>query len=153
MKTLAEILFDAIQADADIMEIVDGHITTTCFEVPPDQKDNTETPNIIVINEGFHQNASNKDYVWESPEDVVQASVDIAANSTEEVEQLVSMVRKAIESHILQMYNQGLDIPQLQPGYPQASQLQWDWMKPCYYQVVTYQCTVNNQEDDEQENS
>ena len=152
MKTLAEIFFDAIKADADVMQAVEGRITSTCFEIPPGETDdNTPLPNIIVTDDGFNSNGSTKDYVWEGDEDVVLASVDIAATEDGEVGQLVKMVRRAISKYICAMYENGEDIPQLQPGFPQSSGISWDWMKPCYYQKITYQCTVSNTEDDEQE--
>lgn len=149
MKTLAEIFYDAITADAELMEAVGSRVETTCFEVPPGEDDNTPLPNIIITNDGFQNNTSTKDYVWESAEDVVQASVDVAAGSHEEVEMLISKVRQAIENHIVSLYNQGEDIPQLQQGYPQANELAWDWMKPCYYQAIVYQCTLKLHNDEQ----
>lgn len=149
MKTLAEIFYDAITADAELMEAVGSRVETTCFEVPPGEDDNTPLPNIIITNDGFQNNTSTKDYVWESAEDVVQASVDVAAGSHKEVEMLISKVRQAIENHIVSLYNQGEDIPQLQQGYPQANELAWDWMKPCYYQAIVYQCTLKLHNDEQ----
>ena len=149
MKTLAEIFYDAITADAELMEAVGSRVETTCFGVPPGEEDNTPLPNIIITNDGYQNNTSTKDYVWESAEDVVQASVDVAASSHEEVEQLISKVRQAIENHIVSLYNQGEDTPQLQQGYPQANELAWDWMKPCYYQAIVYQCILKLHNDEQ----
>lgn len=149
MKTLAEIFYDAIAADEELMEAIGSRIETTCFEVPPGEDDNTPLPNIIITNDGFQNNVGSKDFIWESTEDVVQASVDVAASSHEEVEQLISKVRRAIENHIVSLYNQGEETPQLQPGYPQANELAWDWMKPCYYQAIVYQCTQTQYNDEQ----
>ena len=152
MKSLAEIFYDAIKADATLMEAIGNRVTSTCFETPPDEKDNTELPNIIVTNDGFQNNNSTKDYVWESPEDVVQATIDIAAVSDGDVERLVKMIRRAIENYIVAMYQNGETRPQLQPNSPTSSGIEWDWMKPCYYQKITYICTAPSDIDDEQEN-
>ena len=151
MKSLAEIFYDAIQADDDLMEAVGGRVESTCFETPDGDADNTELPNIIVVNQGFNNNNSTKDYVWEGPEDVVQAMVDVDAKTDGEVTKLVAQVRRAIENYILAMYNQGEEPPQLQPGYPSAGELTWDWMRPCYFQQITYQCTVSNGDNEEDE--
>lgn len=153
MKTLAEIFYDAIQADLTLVEAVGGRIVSTCFEVPPDVLDNTPLPNIIVTNDGFQNNTSTKDLVWESDEDMVQASVDVAANSPQEVDRLVYLVRKAIETHITTMYNNGDEIPSLQEGSPSSQGIEWDWMGPCYHQRITYQCVQPKFTEDEQEES
>ena len=160
MKTLAEIFYDAITADEIIMEAVKYTtpqgttayaIVNTCFEVPPGELDNTPLPNIIITNDGFQNNQSTKDCVWEADEDVVVASVDIAANSPSEVDSLVAKVRKAIDTYITTMWSNDQAIPELQPGSPSSQGIEWDWMKPCYYQKLTYQCITNKYEEDEQE--
>ena len=121
------------------------------FEIPPDQLDNTEVPNIIITDDGFTNNVTTKDCVWEADEDVVVASVDIAANSPSEVDSLVAKVRKAIDTYITTMWSNGQAIPELQPGSPSSQGIEWDWMKPCYYQKLTYQCITEKYEEDEQE--
>ena len=151
MKTLAEIFYDAITADETLTALTGGRVVSTCFEVPPDELDNTPLPNIIITDDGFQNNTSTKDYVWESDEDVVTASVDIAANSPSEVDSLVAKVRKAIDTYITTMWSNGQAIPELQPGSPSSQGIEWDWMKPCYYQKLTYQCITEKYEEDEQE--
>ena len=162
MKTLAEIFYDAIQADETLKEAVKYTtpqgttayaIINTCFEVPPGELDNTPLPNIIITNDGFQNNTSTKDCVWESDEDTVQASVDVAASSPQEVDSLVAKVRKAIDTYITTMYTNGYAIPELQPGSPSSQGIEWDWMKPCYYQKITYQCITEKYTEDEQENN
>ena len=151
MKTLAEIFYDAITADETLTTLTGGRVVSTCFEVPPDELDNTPLPNIIITNDGFQNNQSTKDCVWEADEDVVVASVDIAANSPSEVDSLVAKVRKAIDTYITTMWSNGQAIPELQPGSPSSQGIEWDWMKPCYYQKLTYQCITEKYEEDEQE--
>ena len=160
MKTLAEIFYDAIKADETLKEAVKYTtpqgttayaIINTCFEVPPGELDNTPLPNIIITNDGFQNNQSTKDCVWESDEDTVQASVDVAASSPQEVDSLVAKVRKAIDTYITTMYTNGSAIPELQPGSPSSQGIEWDWMKPCYYQKITYQCITEKYTEDEQE--
>ena len=151
MKTVDELIYEAIKADEQLMQTIGGRVVSTCFEIPPDQEDNTPLPNIIITDDGFQNSHSTKDVVWESDEDVVQATVDIAAGSPGEVTVLVSKVRKAIETYIVQMYQYGQATPQLQEGYPTSQGIEWDWMKPCYYQKVMYQCVTTKIDDDEQE--
>ena len=151
MKQLNEIIYDAIMADEDLVAAVGGaeQVENTCFEVSPlADADNTPVPYLLVMNDGFQNNLTTKDTVWEGVEDDVQATVEIAGRDPGEVEQLLKAVRRAVERHIVSLYQQGADTPQLQSL--QAAQLQWDWTKPCYFQHLTYSCTIKN-EDDEQE--
>lgn len=149
MKQIDELLYDAICADADLIQYIGGEqqVQSTCFEVSPDEKDNTPTPYLIVTFDGFQPSQGTKDAVWESDEDSVSASVEIAAESPDEVHKLTRMVRRAIEKHMCQLYIEDKRIPQL--NSLRSDGIAWDWLKPCYYTHLTYQVTTNN-DDDEQ---
>lgn len=150
MKQVDEIIYDAIKADDDLMAAIGGRVVSTCFEVSPTEADNTPVPNIIVTDDGFQNLIGTKDNVWESGEDTVQASVDIAADSPSEVKRLVRMVRKAVETHMCSLYASGEQTPELESLTSDG--IAWDWMKPCYYQKLTYQCITNTDEDEQEEN-
>jgi hypothetical protein len=130
-------------ADADLVLAVGGRIESTCFEVSPNETDNTQLPNIIITDDGLTNQPDSKDIEWESREDRVQASVDVAAEDPKQVKQLIGMVRKAIANYIQTLDDQGEDIPYLQSI--QTAGVAWDWMKPCYHDVITYTCDVQNQ--------
>ena len=140
---LDELFFNAIMADADLVLAVGGRVESTCFEVSPDETDNTLLPNIIITDDGLTNQPDSKDVEWESREDRVQASVDVAAETPKQVKQLIGMVRKAIANYIQALDDQGEDIPYLQSI--QTAGVAWDWMKPCYHDVITYTCDVQNQ--------
>ena len=150
MKQVDEIIYDAIKADDDLMAAIGGRVVSTCFEVSPTELDNTPVPNIIVTDDGFQNLIGTKDNVWESGEDTVQASVDIAADSPSEVKRLVRMVRKAVETHMCSLYASGEQTPELESLTSDG--IAWDWMKPCYYQKLTYQCITNTDEDEQEDN-
>ena len=151
MKQVDEIIYDAICEDAALMEAIDNHVVSTCFEIPPTDEDNTPLPNIIITFDGFQNNVTNKDCVWEGGEDRVQVGVDVAASSPDEVKQLVRKVRKAVETYIGTLYTNGEKIPELESL--SSDGIAWDWMKPCYYQRLNYQCITNADIDDEQEDN
>ena len=44
MLRLDKIFFDAITADAGLMQAVGGRVKSTCFEVSPDEQDNPPQP-------------------------------------------------------------------------------------------------------------
>ena len=139
MKELDEIIYDALTADNGIGLLLRGGIHSTCIEVPPTEDDNTPLPYIIITDDPFQNETGTKDDLWESDTDRVQASVEIAANSPAEVKQLRRMVRQAIAAHVASL------------SYAETTQLvsssndgiAWDWLKPCYYDRLHYQCDVN----------
>ena len=140
---LDELFFNALMADADLVLAVGGRIESTCFEVSPDDKDNTQLPNIIITDDGLTNQPDTKDAEWESQIDRVQASVDVAAEDPKQVKQLITMVRKAIANYIKSLYEKDEEIPNLRSV--QTTELAWDWMKPCYHKAVIYQCDVANE--------
>lgn len=150
MIELDELFFNALKADATLVAAVGDRIESTCFEVSPDSDDNTPLPCIIVTDDGLQNDQSNKDDVWESDEDRIQASVEVDAESPKAVKRLIRMVRKAIANYVAGLYAQNEEIPYLLNV--QTNGVAWDWMKPCYHSTVSYQCSVNNYlREDEQE--
>ena len=149
MKQVDEIIYDAILADAALMTAIGERVVSTCFEVSPDEKDNTPLPNIIVTDDGFQNQDTTKDSVWEGEDDEVQVTVDIAAKSPNEVKDLVRMVRRAVSRYIIGMYENHEVVPELDKL--SSDGLQWDWMRPCYYQKLTFNCSIKSTTDDEQE--
>lgn len=133
------IIYNAICADADLMEAIGTRVKSTCFEVSPDEQDNTPLPYIIVTDDGFRMQPNNKDCVWEGTEDQWQATVIVSADSPNEVQQLIKSVRRAVENYVVALYQAGNQTPTLESL--QASQLAWDWTKPCYYQELSYNVT------------
>ena len=148
---LDEILYNALVANATLTAYIGGtdRITSTCFEVSPDEADNTPLPCIIVTDDGFQEGDATKDTDWESYEDKVQASVEVDAESPKEVKKIIRMVRKAIANHINMLSAQGREIPSLENV--QSNGVAWDWLKPCYHETISYQCIVENDLNDEQD--
>ena len=66
MKQLDEIIYDAITADAALMAAIGNRVVSTCFEVPPTEDDNTPLPNIIITDDGFVNQLTTKDMLWEA---------------------------------------------------------------------------------------
>ena len=133
------IIYNAICADTDLMAAIGERVKSTCFEVSPDEQDNTPLPYLIVTDDGFRMQPSNKDCVWEGDEDQWQATAIVSDNSPIEVQQLIKSVRRAVETYVVALYQSGEQTPTL--GSLQASQLAWVWTKPCYYQELSYNVT------------
>lgn len=142
MKELDEILYDALKADAELMEAVGNRIVSTCFEVSPEEKDNTPLPCIIVTDDGWQNVPGTKDDEWESKEDTVAASVEVDAISPKEIKRILKMVRHAIAKYIAGMAERDEEIPYL--DNVQSTGIGWDWIKPCYHETVAYTCKIEN---------
>lgn len=139
---LDELFFNALMADADLVLAVGGRIESTCFEVSPEDQDNTQLPYIIVTDDGLTNQPDSKDVEWESRIDRVQASVEVDAKDPKDVKALIRMVRKAISNYIESMADKDEDVPNLVSI--QTNGVAWDWMKPCYHSTITYTCDIEN---------
>ncbi len=150
MLRLDKIIFDAITADAELMQAVGGRVKSTCFEVSPDEQDNTRLPYIIVIDEGKQPAQTTKDDEWMPSQWRVGAGVEVGAKSPNEVDALVMKAMKAIAAYISSLADQGEEIPWLNEGFPQTQGVAWDWTKPCYFDVAHYQCDIDYTEDEQE---
>ena len=143
MIALDEILYNALRSDAELMQAVGGRIVSTCFEVGPDEQDNTELPCIIVTDDNFQNMPETKDTEWESFSDRVQASIEVDAQSPKQVKQLLSMARHSVAAYIHTMEQNGSEVPYLESLSGNGTA--WDWMKPCYHSTLTYNCIIDNE--------
>lgn len=150
MLRLDNIFFDAITSDADLMQAVGGRVKSTCFEVSPDEKDNTQLPYIIIIDEGKTPAQTTKDDEWMPSQWRVGAGVEVGAKSPNEVDALVMKAMRAIAAYISNLASQGEEIPYLNEGFPQTQGVAWDWTKPCYFDVAHYQCDIDYTEDEQE---
>lgn len=144
MLKLDELIFNAIEADDDLMEVVGSRVESTCFEVSPDEKDNTPLPYIVIRDEGRRPSNESKDDDWMPSRWQVGAAIEVGAKDPESVTDIVMMAMKAVNNYIIALYEKGEYIPTLQEGFPQTDGVQWDWTKPCYWDLVHYQCDVEN---------
>lgn len=148
MLRLDKIFFDAICADADLMTVIGGRVKSTCFEVSPDEQDNTPLPYITVIDEGKQPAQTTKDDEWMPSLWRVSVGIEVGATSPNEVDDIIMKAMRVIANYIQTLWEQGEDIPCLNEGFPQTQGVAWDWTKPCYFDVARYQCDVNNTPDE-----
>ena len=85
--------------------------------------------------------------MWDSDYDSAQVSIEIAAATKAEVKQLRRKVRKAIREYVSTM---DYDAPWVGSHFSNEG-IAWDWLKPCYYDRLHYQCDVLFTDDDEQD--
>lgn len=147
MLPLDEILYNAVKADSALMEAIGGRVVSTCFEVSPDDKDNTQLPCIIINDDGKQAQPETKDSMWLLTDWKVQADIEVDAESPREVDTLIEMCNRAVAAYVETL--DYADIPQLDSIQTQGKA--WDWMKPCYHDRLIYSVTVYKNYDDEQD--
>ena len=155
------IFVSALQSNSDLLykltESLDDDGTTvidetprlygTAIGLPDDDADNVPVPYVIVTFDGLTNDQGTKDDRYESENDTVNIGVEVTARNINELHDLTQMVRDTILSYLRTNETAIMDYNFA------AQQIQYDSLKPCYWQVLTYQCDVNNTYDDEQESN
>ena len=150
MLRLDKILFDAITADSELMQAVGGRVKSTCFEVSPDEQDNTPLPYIVIRDLGKHPARTTKDDEWMPSLWNVGAGIEVGATSPNEVDAIVMKAMKAVANYMQTLEG---DVPYLNEGFPQTQGVSWDWTKPCYWDLAQYQCDIDYNDDEQESNS
>ena len=148
MLRLDKLFYEAITADAELMQAVGNRVKSTCFEVPPTEQDNTPLPYILILDEGKQPAQTTKDDEWMPSQWRVAAGVEVGAESPNEVDALIMKAMKAIANYMQTLEE---EIPYLNEGSPQTQGITWDWTKPCYFDVAHYQCDIDYNDDEQDE--
>lgn len=151
MLRLDKLFFDAITADAALMQAVGNRVKSTCFEVSPDEQDNTPLPYILIFDEGKQPAQTTKDDEWMPSQWRVAAGVEVAAVSPNEVNALVINAMQAIARYVQTLPSS--EVPFINEGFPQTQGVQWDWTKPCYFDTAHYQCDIDYNDDEQEESN
>ena len=150
MLRLDKILFDAITADAELMQTVGNRVKSTCFEVSPEDQDNTPLPYIVIRDLGKQPAQTTKDDEWMPSQWRVGAGIEVGATSPNEVDAIVMRAMKAVANYMQTLEG---DVPYLNEGFPQTQGVSWDWTKPCYWDLAQYQCDIDSNDDEQESNS
>ena len=137
-----KVFYNALRSNAALMTQVGGRIESTSIPVPDEEFENTPVPYIIITFDGLQNEGFTKDNDFEGILDRVQVSIEVAAESRDELGIIMQTIRQTIieyfedtESHAWDDYDY---IPS---NYTfTASAVGYDSMKPCYYQTLTYNC-------------
>lgn len=133
------IFVKAIQSDASLMQKIGGRLYGTAIGLPDEEADNVPVPYIIVTFDGLTNDQGTKDDRYESRYDKVEIGVEVTAQTLDELHNLTEMVRDTILSYLRSRTTAVDDYLFTAEG------IQYDSMKPCYWQVLRYQCdTIND---------
>ena len=86
-----------------------------------------------------------KDDPYEGDSDNVTISIEIAAKTRPELGQLAEDVRRQVHQYFVDAdpTDEDADMSPLDYQFS-AQQVNYDQMKPCYWQVLTYQCDTKS---------
>ena len=139
------IFVDALQSNAALVERVGGRIYGTAIPLPDEDADNVPVPYLIVTFDGLNNDVDSKDDEMESDTDKVNISIEVVSETLAKLHELTQAVRDTVRDYLA---TNDTDITEYQFG---AQAIQYDSLKPCYWQVLTYQCDVENLMNDEQD--
>ena len=145
MSLITDAIFvQALRSNSALMQqLADGDVYNTTIALPDEELDNAELPYIIVSFDGFTNEGSTKDNAFEGDTDRVTVSIEVAAETRPQLGQIMQDVR----STILDFFDEnfGEEGYELIPDDYQlrGSAVNYDSLKPCYYQVLTYDCDTN----------
>lgn len=130
--------FNALRTSDGVKQRTSGRIFNTARTDDEEAADNV--PYIIITYEGMTNTASHKDIQWEGWEDTETVSVLVVAETRESLALLITDVRRSIKAHA----EDESDDQQPTDYTVSAGPVQYDSMKPCYYQTLTYVCETSN---------
>ena len=139
------IFIAAIQSDPALVERIGGRLYGTAIPLPDEDADNVPVPYVIVTFNGLNNQNETKDDVYESNYDTVNIGVEVTGETIKDLHELTQAVRDTILS-----YFRGHETAVSDYTFS-ADAIQYDSLKPCYWQTLRYQCEVYNLNDDEQD--
>ena len=133
------IFIQALQSNQTLMSYLSEgseqpRLYGTAIPMPDEDADNTPVPYIIVTFDGLSNDDTNKDDPYESDEDRVNIGIELTAKNLEELHNLSQTVRDTIYQYMMENKTDVDDYTFT------AQAIQYDSLKPCYWQVLNYQC-------------
>ena len=151
------IFITALQSNSDLMATL-GYVAPTLTDkgkparlygtaipLPDEDLDNVPVPYVIVTFDGLNNDAGTKDDRYESEYDRVNIGIEVVGKTLEDLHELTQEVRDTVLAYFRATETAVEDYTFT------ADAIQFDSMKPCYWQTLRYQCDVYNLEDDEQD--
>ena len=129
---------EAIQSNASLMQKIGGRLYGTAIPLPDEESDNVPVPYVIVTFNGLNNQNETKDDVYESNYDTVNIGVEVTGETINDLHELTQAVRDTILSYFRSHETAVSDYTF------SADAIQYDSLKPCYWQTLRYQCEVEN---------
>ena len=138
------IFIRAINESKDVMSAIGGRLYGTAIPLPDKDADNVPVPYIIVTFDGLTNDPETKDEGFEGEEDTVTVGVLLTASTNEGLHALNDAVRGAIAEFFEGLGEDDPDFGIVPESYLfKAGRIEYDPIKPCYYQELSYECITN----------
>lgn len=148
MSLITDAIFvKALRSNASLIEqLPAGDVYNTAIALPEEEADNAPVPYIIVSFDGLQNADMTKDDDFEAESDNVQIGVTICAETRPQLGEIAMAVRRTVREYFRE--HQGDDSDEDFDLIPedmglQAGPVQYDSLKPCYWQQLNYQCDTN----------
>lgn len=140
------IFIKAISSDSGLSEATGNRIYGTAIPMPDAEAENVPLPYIIVSFDGMQNSTlSKEDYEMEGDEDVTTVSVEVVAGTLEALHTLTQEVRSVVRDYFADVGTGTEEYDEVPVDYSlSAGSINYDSSKPCYWQVMTYQCATKN---------
>lgn len=145
------IFIAAISDSSKIMDEIGGRLYSTAIPLPDEETDNVDVPYIIVTFDGLTNDQTTKDDPFESDSDSVKIGIEITAVNREQLATLTQKVREVVHQSMLITQQSDDGVAAIDDYAFSAGAVQYDQLKPCYWQVLSYQCSVANTINNEQD--
>lgn len=152
MSLQTDIIFvKAIRSNAVLLsKLAAGDVYNTSIALPDVDMDNAPLPYAIVSFDGLTNDDTTKDS-FEGDTDSVQISVEIAAKTRPQLGELAMAIRQTVLEYFENADAEDEDYNLVPLDYTFSAQgVQYDPDKPCYWQVLNWQCDTNT-DDNEQD--
>lgn len=155
MSLITDAIFvKALRSNADLIaQLPAGDVYNTAIALPDEDADNAPLPYVIVSFDGLNNQDTTKDNDYDGLTDTVTIGIEIAAETRPKLGELARIVRKTLREYFRE--HQGDDSDEDYQLIPDdmtfsAQPVQYDSLKPCYWQQLTYQCDTKP-DDNEQD--
>lgn len=145
MSLQTDIIFvKALRSNQTLMaELPAGDVYNTAIALPEPDADNAPLPYIIVTFDSMTNDQSTKDG-YEGDFDNVQIGIEVAAETRPQLCSLMEDIRTTVREYFENILDSDQDYHLVPLDYQlSASAVQYDDMKPCYWQSLNYSCDVN----------
>jgi len=145
MSLITDAIFvKALRSNAALIaQLPAGDVYNTAIALPDEDADNAPLPYVIVSFDGLNNQDTTKDNDYDGLTDTVTVGIEIAAETRPKLGELARSVRKTLREYFREHQDDDSDEDyQLIPDDMtlSAQPVQYDSLKPCYWQQLTYQC-------------
>ena len=140
-----KVFYNALKSNAELVEEVGGRIYSTAIPTPDEELLNEPVPYIIITFDGMQNEGYTKDNSFEGDTDKVQVGILVASEDRESLGVLAEMIRQTVINYFENTTGHAKEDYDLVPSdYAiTASAIQYDSLKPCFWQSLNYACDTN----------